>query len=263
MEKIISKLMLFDLDGTIYLDGVLYPGARELIARLKDSPLRFGFLTNNSSIGPADYVEKLNRLGLDIGPENMVSSCEASASMLKKLGVGPEIYILGTRKFIDYMESQGFVHTFEGAKALLVGFDKELTYDKMHKATILALNGLPVYASHPDPVCPPQLPDAGMLLEWIKAASPKIKISGIAGKPYHWMAEYIEDRFNVKSEEVIMVGDRPGTDIRFGCSFNMRTMMVLNDAPMPDLPPDVKPTCIVPKIGMVLNEYWPGNLGWI
>ena len=54
-----SKLILFDLDGTIYLDGVLYPGAKELFLKLKHSPLKYGVLTNNASIGPDDYIEKM------------------------------------------------------------------------------------------------------------------------------------------------------------------------------------------------------------
>ena len=45
-----AKLILFDLDGTLYLDGVPYPGARELLQRLKESDMEYGFLTNNSSI---------------------------------------------------------------------------------------------------------------------------------------------------------------------------------------------------------------------
>ena len=257
-----SKLILFDLDGTVYLDGVLYPGAAELFEKLKQSSLAFGFLTNNSSIGPDDYVEKLNRIGLGITLDNVVCSCQATCRMLRKLGIGPKIYILGTEKLRKYMAQEGFVHTYDGAEAVLIGFDKELTYDKLREATELVMKGTPLYASHPDPVCPPCLPDAGMLMGAFKAAAPWIEIKEIAGKPYHWMADYIVERFNVTPQEVIMVGDRPGTDIQFGFNFGMRTMMVLNGEPMPAMPPGLKPSVIVPRIGQLLDEFWPENLGW-
>ena len=257
-----SRLILFDLDGTLYLDGVLFPGVRELIHRLRECPqLDYGFLTNNSTIGPDDYFRKLERLGLELEPRNVVTSCEATCVMLRGMGLGPEVYLLGTTKFRDYMESQGFVHTYEGAKALVVAFDTELTYRKLTEATRLVLRGVPVVASHPDPICPGDLPDAGMLLEYFRAAKPGTVIQAIAGKPHHWLVETIEGRFGVRREEIVMVGDRVNTDMRFAQNFGMRSMMVLNGVETPPLG-DVRPSVIVPRIAQLLDEYWPPSLGW-
>lgn len=173
MSDATSKLILFDLDGTLYLSGVLFPGVKELIHKIKECPkLEYGFLTNNSTIGPEAYYQKLKKLGLELEQRNVVTSCEASCCMLEGMGLGPEIYVLGTKAFRDFMESQGYVHTYENAKALLIGFDTELTYQKLTEATRLVLRGIPVVASHPDPICPGDLPDAGMLLEYFQASRP-------------------------------------------------------------------------------------------
>ena len=256
-----ARVMLFDLDGTLYLDGVPYPGAVELIRKLRDSDLDYCFVTNNSSIAPPDYCEKLRRIGFPLEPRNVMTSCEATVHMLRTLDIGPEIYVLGTTKFRNWLEGQGFRHDFAKARALLVGFDKELDYQKLSDATRLVLRGVPIYASHPDPVCPPDLPDAGMLLEYLKAIRPGTIIQGIAGKPHHWLAEVLEERFGCSAAEMVMVGDRVGTDMRFAQNAGMRSMMTLNGVPQPPLG-DVKPTVIVPHVAQMLDEFWPRNLGW-
>ena len=61
-----AKLLCFDLDGTLYLDGVPYPGAIEVIEKIRKSDLEYCFVTNNSSIAPPDYCEKLRRIGFPL-----------------------------------------------------------------------------------------------------------------------------------------------------------------------------------------------------
>ena len=257
-----AKLLCFDLDGTLYLDGVPYPGAIEVIEKIRKSDLEYCFVTNNSSIAPPDYCEKLRRIGFSLEPRNVMSSCEAACHMLKTLGIGPEVYLLGTEKFRRWMEGQGLVHSMpDHAQALLIAFDRELTYQKLHEATQCVLRGLPIYATHPDPVCPPDLPDAGMLLEYFKAVRPGTIIQAIAGKPHRWLAEVLCQRFQVEPGEMVMVGDRVGTDLSFAQNNGMRSMLTLNGAQMPVLG-DVKPTVIVPHIAQLLDEFWPRNLGW-
>ena len=260
-EKAKTKLMLFDLDGTLYLDGVPYPGAIELIEKLRHSDIEYCFLTNNSSISPPDYCEKLRRIGFPLDPRNVLSSCEAAVYMLRKLHVGPELYLLGTERFRRWMEGQGLIHTLDKAQALLVAFDKELDYKKLLEATSLVLAGKPIYATHPDPVCPPGLPDAGMLLAYFQAAKPGTIIQAIAGKPHRWLCDVLQERFGVPPESMVMVGDRVGTDMRFAQNCGMRSMMTLNGVPMPVLG-DVRPTVIVPHVRQLLDEFWPRNLGW-
>jgi HAD superfamily hydrolase (TIGR01450 family) len=257
-----AKVILFDLDGTIYLSGVLYPGVTELVDRLNRSNIQFGFLTNNSTIGPGSYLRKLKALDLDIRQHNVLTSAEATCLMLEDLNIGPELYILGTQRFRRFLKGRGYVHTVAGAQAVLVGFDTELTYRKLTEATRLLLNGVPLLASHPDPVCPGPYPDAGMLLEYFKAASPDIHVTAIAGKPHKWIVKLVEERFGVGMDQVIMVGDRLNTDIRFARTYGMRSILVLNGEPRPAMDGDDIPDVVADHIAEVADRYWPEQLGW-
>lgn len=256
-----AKLILFDLDGTLYLDGVPYPGAVELVEKLQASDMEYCFLTNNSSLPPCDHCERLRRIGFTLTPRNVVTSADGTVDMLRAYGIGSRIYILGTRRFRAWMEGEGYVHSPDSPQALLVAFDKELTYEKLTEATRLVLQGVPVFATHPDYVCPPGFPDVGMLLDFFKAARPGVVIEAIAGKPHRWLCKVLERRFKVTPQEMVMVGDRIATDIAFACNNQMRSILVRNGEPMPPIR-DVVPTVVAPRIDQMLDEFWPKNLGW-
>ncbi len=258
-----ARTVLFDLDGTIYLSGVLYPGVVELIDKLNASGLQFGFLTNNSTVGPESYARRLRALGLDVGRRHILTSAEATCLMLHELGLGPDLYIVGTRAFRRYLAGRGFRHSYDDAQAVLVGFDTELTYRKLTEATRLLLErNLPLVASHPDPVCPGPLPDAGMLLAYFQAADPRVAVKAVAGKPHRWIMELVRQRFACAPEEVIMVGDRQNTDVRFAHAFGMRSILVLNGGSPPAPHTQPWPDAIAPAIGQLIDAYWPPSLGW-
>ena len=65
-------------------------------------------MTNNSSIGPKDYLKKLQNLGLPATAENILTSCEASVMMLEDMGVESQIYLLGTKAFGRFLKTQGY-----------------------------------------------------------------------------------------------------------------------------------------------------------
>ena len=226
------KLVLFDLDGTIYLDGVLIPGVTEVLKRLTREGIDYAFMTNNSSVAPADYLDKLRRLGLTVAPRNIITSSEATCLMLAEFQLGPEIFVLGTEKFRGYLESQGYRPSQAGCSAVLVGFDLELTYDKLTTAVRLLAGGVPLVASHTDVFCPSAagpLPDAGAVLAALTAAT-GVKPRAIAGKPHRWMVQLVRKNFNVKARQIVLVGDRIQTDIKMARKYKMRSILPLTGA---------------------------------
>src|SRR5690606_23252650 len=69
---------VLDMDGTIYVDERLLPGAAELLGFLEARGHRSLFVTNNSSRRGAAYQERLARLGVDVPAERILTSGDAT-----------------------------------------------------------------------------------------------------------------------------------------------------------------------------------------
>ena len=130
-----KKLYLFDMDGTIYLDNDLFEGVDEFLNRIKDDGGKYVFITNNSSKSVVDYVKKLHNLGLKyITEQDFFTSAQAAIRLFKEQFGKKLIYAQGTRSFINGLKESGLNVTEEfdlSASAVLVGFDPELTGEKL------------------------------------------------------------------------------------------------------------------------------------
>ena len=76
------KLWLFDMDGTLYLGDRLYDFTIELLQTIRATGGKYLFITNNSSKSVADYVKKLEKLGITATREdfNIAIICITSVS---------------------------------------------------------------------------------------------------------------------------------------------------------------------------------------
>ena len=99
---------MFDLDGTIYLDDRVFRGAKELFHLLKEQDKNFLFLTNNSSKGVNEYIEKLKMLGIAVEPSNVLISSEVTADYIKSLNNGRRVFLLGTDGFKEELWEKRF-----------------------------------------------------------------------------------------------------------------------------------------------------------
>ena len=116
------------------------------------------------------------------------------------------------------------------AEVLLLAFDKEITYNKIERANRLLCRGVKYIATHPDKVCPAKecsVPDAGAFIELFKASSGRTP-DVIIGKPYPFMAEKFCRETGFSGDDVLMVGDRLYTDIKFGVNAGLKTALVLS-----------------------------------
>ena len=86
---------MLDMDGTIYNEDTLIPGALEFFDLLKRQGKQYVFMTNNSSKGKVSYVEKLNRLGIDATERNIASSVNATVMYLKSHNPNAKLYVVG------------------------------------------------------------------------------------------------------------------------------------------------------------------------
>jgi phosphoglycolate phosphatase len=54
----------------------------------------------------------------------------------------------------------------------------------------------------------------------------------VVGKPAPFMLDYIANKFDIRKDQICMVGDRLDTDILFGKDGGLRTLLVLSAGPL-------------------------------
>ena len=178
------KAIFLDLDGTIYLGGELIEGALSFLGRLKDSGIRRFFLSNTSSKSVDQYLVKLQSLGIPSTEEDVLLSTHDLLSWLNNEGV-KETYLVGTEGMREMLESVGISTQSESPQYVVLGYDTEITYEKLSTASIHLHKGVPMVASHPDVVCPsPEggLPDTGAYMDLFEATT-GVRPVHVCGKP--------------------------------------------------------------------------------
>src|SRR5689334_25179412 len=89
-------LVMFDLDGVVYVGDEAIDGVAERIDRIRATGTHVAFVTNNASRTPDKVAEKLVRLGVTATGEDVVTSAQAAASVLVDgHGAGARILLLG------------------------------------------------------------------------------------------------------------------------------------------------------------------------
>ncbi|NOZ85100.1 MAG: HAD-IIA family hydrolase [Deltaproteobacteria bacterium] len=237
------RCFLLDMDGTVNLGNRPLNGASKFFATLSQKGISHIFLTNNSSRTAAEYERKLSSMGLPAGPGSVYTSGDATIEYLKRNNIGPKLFVLGTRSLRKRFEDEGFVMNDTTPSAVILGFDMELTYDRVRTACRLISSGVRYIATHPDLVCPVEegfIPDAGSIAEMI-AAGTNGKRPVIIGKPEPGIITAALDRIGINPEQAAVVGDRLYTDIAAGKRANVLSILVLSGETTLDmLSPDEK-----------------------
>lgn len=228
-----TKLYLFDMDGTLYLGDRLYDFTVELLHQIKRTGGKYLFMTNNSSKSVADYVKKLEKMGISATREDFMTSSQATAYYLKQHHAGKKLYVCGTRSLIAELESEGFETTtnIEETECVVMGFDTELTFQKLWDVSkiLLTKKEIPYIATNPDLVCPTEfgsVPDCGSVCIGIKNATGREPI--VIGKPSALMPQLAMEKLGVTPAQTTVIGDRIYTDVKSGLNAGANTILVLS-----------------------------------
>ena len=234
------KLYLFDMDGTLYLGDRLYPFTIELLDTIRKTGGKYLFITNNSSRSVADYVKKLAKFGIQAAEEDFMTSSQATAYYLHKYHEGKRLYVCGTQSLKQELTKEGFTVTenLNEVECIVMGFDTELTFQKLHDVSYLLLTRpeLPYIATNPDLVCPTEfgsVPDCGSVCICIKNATGKEPV--VIGKPSPLMPELAMDKLGVSKEQTCVVGDRIYTDVKSGLNAGVTGILVLSGETTPEI----------------------------
>lgn len=254
-----KKLFLLDMDGTIYLDNDLFDGTLDFLEHVKSIGGKYMFLTNNSSKSVDKYIEKLASLGIDSVADDFLTSTNATVLFLNKKDY-KKIYAFGTASFKEQLREAGLPITDkleDGIDCLCMGFDTELTFQKLEDACILLNRGVDYIATNPDWVCPTwygYVPDCGSVSEMLYNATKRRP--QFIGKPQPEMPLLAIEKTGFKKEEAVLIGDRLYTDIASGVNAGISSIFVLSgEGTMEDLEKsEVKPEFVYKNIREILND---------
>ena len=228
-----KKLFLFDMDGTLYLGERLYDFTIELLNTIKATGRKYLFMTNNSSKSVEDYVKKLAKLGIPSTREDFITSSQATAYYLKEHHKGQVLYVCGTQSLKKELQMEGFTVTenIDEVECIVMGFDTELTFQKLHDVSYLLLTreSIPYIATNPDYVCPTEfgsVPDCGSVCDMIFNATGKRPV--VIGKPSPLMPLLAMDAHGFSKDETAVVGDRIYTDVKSGLNAGITGILVLS-----------------------------------
>lgn len=221
-----NKIFL-DLDGTVYIDNHIIDKADEQIRRLNNEGLEFFYVTNNTSQDTNYYFLKLKKLNLPVSNQSIISPIKVISKWIKNKKYS-QIYVLGVEDFKnELIKNTNVKISDQNPDCIIVGFDKELTYQKLKTACKLIQKGIPYFLSHIDFYCPSlegNLPDCGSIGLMLEKTT-GVKSSGDFGKPSQFMTNYIQSIIN-DTDENILVGDRIHTDIEIGKKIGAKTILV-------------------------------------
>lgn len=230
-----KKLIIFDMDGTIYLGKNLIPGSLEAFNYLNKKNIEYVFFTNNSSHDLDFYFKKITDFGIKCDlKHNFYSSTEVTISHLLDRNV-KDIYVIGNKCLKDKLEKHfNLIKEFKKdlkIDAVVAGFSTELVYQELRDAALyLETQDVPFIATNGDWRCPIEdglyIPDCGGMCEWLYHTTGKK--ATVMGKPNPEIIDYLAKEFGVSKDEVLVVGDRLYTDILVGVNAKVDTLCVLS-----------------------------------
>uniref|UniRef100_A0A2P2M9Q2 Phosphoglycolate phosphatase n=1 Tax=Rhizophora mucronata TaxID=61149 RepID=A0A2P2M9Q2_RHIMU len=134
-------------------------------------------------------------------------------------------------KRVDLKSNSFFDHD-KSVGAVVVGLDPTINYYKLQYGTLCIREnpGCLFVATNRDAVghmtASQEWPGAGCMVAAICGSTEREPI--VVGKPSTFMMEFLLQKFNMKTSQMCMVGDRLDTDILFGQSAGCKTLLVLS-----------------------------------
>ena len=229
-----TRVVLCDLDGVVWLAHQPIDGAVDAVSRLRAAGTRVLFVTNNSFSTRDQQHAALAAIGIDaVG--DVLTSAMSAATVVEP---GWRVLVCGSDGLIEEIAAAGadpvVAWRDRGAPgsfdAVVVGFHREFDFEVMSDALTAVRNGARLIGSNTDPNYPTPtgpIPGGGSILAAIEKATGVRAL--VTGKPHEPMAGLVRAACpGVAAHEMVMVGDLPQTDGAFARTVGCRYALVLS-----------------------------------
>jgi 4-nitrophenyl phosphatase len=228
------KSLILDMDGVLWKADEPIGNLSATFNIIHTKGLKVAFATNNGTLTPEMYVERLAGFGIAAEHWQVVTSSLVAAHLLSQsLPAGGPIFVIGEAGLLGALRDKNFIplsmEEAKNARAVVMGVDRGINYVKMSEAALLVRGGAPFIVTNLDKTFPTtrgEIPGAGA---W---ASVIITATGVkptfAGKPAPALFELARERLGTAREETLVVGDRLETDIAGGQANGCPVALVLS-----------------------------------
>jgi HAD superfamily hydrolase (TIGR01458 family) len=203
--------VLLDVAGVLYDGDAAVPGSARAVARLREAGLPIRCVTNSTRNPRRVLLDRLDRLGFDIAPEEVFTPAIAARDLLLKRDRGAHLLV-----HPDLAEDFEDVPRKGDAMTVVVGDAADhFTYDNMNAAFRALDRGADLMAlamnrSFNDTDGALSI-DAGAFVTALEYASGKT--AEVVGKPAPAFFAAALDSMDVPPEHAVMVGDDAESDV--------------------------------------------------
>lgn len=256
-------VLLADLDGVVYAGDRAIPHAADALHRATAVGIRVGYITNNAARPPSAVADHLRDFGLEVAPDDVVTSPQAAVEVLRPLvPPGSTILVVGGEGITHELANAGFRVTdsaLDRPAAVVQGFHPSVGWVHLAEASYAIRDyRIPWIATNQDWTIPQTrgiAPGNGTLVSAVHSAVGILPT--VAGKPERPIFDAAVARFEARSP--LMIGDRLDTDIAGAHRAGMASAVVLTgiDGPKQMLAaqPSERATFILDHLGQLFEPY--------
>lgn len=224
-------LVVFDLDGVIYLIDRPIPGAVEALGALRAEGRSVAFATNNASRRSSEVADLLTGMGVPADPAEVLTSAAAAAELLRdRLPAGSAVLVVGAEALRAEIRAVGLtpVDRADAAPVAVVqGYGPQVGWVDLAEASVAIRAGASWVATNTDRTLPSgrgPLPGNGSLVAALRHALDRAP-DVVVGKPEP--ALFATAARRAGAGRALVVGDRLDTDIEGARRAGLDSLLVL------------------------------------
>lgn len=217
--------LLIDLDGVLYVEDAVTPGAVQAIHFLREKQIAYRFMTNTTVMPLRQLHQKLLRLGFPARPEEIISPPRAAVQYLRRQGNPSCFLAIMEETKQDFAE---FRQTDNHPDFIVAGkLGARWDYSLMNKLFHWMIEGAELIALHKDRYT---MGENGLQIEFgafiagLEYATGKQAV--VMGKPAAAFYQTALQDMGVPPERVIMIGDDLVSDVQGAQNIGVRGVLV-------------------------------------
>jgi phospholysine phosphohistidine inorganic pyrophosphate phosphatase len=259
------RAILFDMDGVLYNDRTLIPGAVETVEWVRKQGIPHLFVTNTSSRGRSVLVEKLGAFGIPAVEDEVLAPPAAAADWLRGQGDAPVALFVRAKARSEFAGLNLLPGDAEsGARYVVIGdLEDDWTFRTINRAFRLL---------HASREC--ELIALGMTKYWLASDGLRLDVAPFVaalehatgkkalafGKPSPLFFQAAARRLRVPMNEIAMIGDDVETDVGGAQRAGLKGVLVRTGKYRPaDLEGAVIPDAVLDSVADV-PEWWKSQI---